>query len=72
MSMAFQVPLGHCTIIIIVGVQWDSFPVPAPSGKAIFALRKNSFFFKRPVAVFISNGGRRKADRKGTSAGLIS
>ena len=33
---------------------------------------QQSFFCKRPVAVYIANGGRRKVNRKGTSPGRIS
>ena len=59
--------LGYC---VNIGVQPECFPAPVPSGKAIFALQKHSkvFFLQAPDAVYISNGGRSKVDRKGTSA----
>ena len=33
---------GHC---VNIGVQWDGFPAPVPSGKASFALQKRSRAF---------------------------
>ena len=68
LSRAIFVQLGHC---VNTGVQQDSFPAPVPYGKVIFVLQQ-SFSFMCPVVVYICNGGRRKVDRKGTSAGRIS
>ena len=57
-----------------IGVQHDGFPAPVPSWlRSSLRLKSTAkFFLQAPSAVCICNDGRRKVDRRGTSAGRIS